>query len=427
MAGKSEKKRKKHDRLRRQNDAHLKKLAAEKRFRGAIQRVLDALGMPDLFRQMPAFQQTFLIQCRMRTVRIDLAEGVKIPRRTLDFLRSILSTILSTHKVQVIPGCGSITMEDYFTAGFALGFLGRPDENERDESVINIQRKLEPLWKITDELKTNHILDLLNLLEEYFLLFNRINQKMHYLMPSMYSAKIDRVSVSLELNQSNVEVKEFVINGKPRHAYRIGLVKCSVGRIWISLSGCDFGLNCVISDLPMKVYIQSHALIRLRQRLDSFPHYILHALILNAILEKDITYSGKNLALAAVMLANVKLGYFQMEIVGGDVIVKTFLFVTNTGTPEGDRLDKELHIGKFEKQFVEIDKLSTFVQSDLMQDERVRAVFIKAGLGYLCDLDPKLFGTRDSIKQGYAADFIKYLHPGVSDPWEKSVSPHDGN
>jgi hypothetical protein len=33
------------------------------------------------------------------------------------------------------------------------------------------------------------------------------------------------------------------------------------------------------------------------------------------------------------------------------VLVKTFLFITNSDTPEGDRLDKELNAGKIEKEF----------------------------------------------------------------------------
>ena len=90
------------------------------------------------------------------------------------------------------------------------------------------------------------------------------------------------------------------------------------------------------------------------------------------------------------------------------MVFRTFLFITNSGTPEGERLDHELRVGKIEKEFLRIDTLSAFVRTDMTLDARVVGVFKRVGLGHLCDLDPDLFGKRSPQATGYAADFVKY-------------------
>lgn len=96
----------------------------------------------------------------------------------------------------------------------------------------------------------------------------------------------------------------------------------------------------------------------------------------------------------------------------GVAVVRTFLFITNSGTPEGDRLDNELRLGKMDKEFLQIDKLSMFVRTDLTLDQRVRDVFDRVGLGHLCRLDPERFGNRTKGATGYARDFVKYMGLG---------------
>ncbi len=44
-----------------------------------------------------------------------------------------------------------------------------------------------------------------------------------------------------------------------------------------------------------------------------------------------------------------------------------------------------------------------------MDDNRIRNIFVKAGLEELGNLDRKLFGNKDPLKAGYAADFVKYM------------------
>ena len=160
----------------------------------------------------------------------------------------------------------------------------------------------------------------------------------------------------------------------------------------------------------MDVYVQSHALIRLRERIDTVDHPSLHFTLALSVYKKQISILHNGKSLLAYYHIKHKLGYFLLDVIDGVVVMRTFLFITNSGTPEGDRLDRELNIGKLEKQYVGIDKLSSFVGSDLMMDERVKNIFDKVGLGHLKDLDPAFYDRKGIREKGYAADFVKYMN-----------------
>jgi hypothetical protein len=134
-------------------------------------------------------------------------------------------------------------------------------------------------------------------------------------------------------------------------------------------------------------------------------------LILNIsleVLENVIKY--KQSQLIPAIFHDSKIGYFVAEVAEGVVLIKTFLFITNTGTPEGDKLDRELNAGKLEKEFLKLDRLSTYVNSDLPEDHRIREIFGKAGLGYMCNLDRNKYSYTKTLLKGYAADFVKYMN-----------------
>jgi hypothetical protein len=178
-----------------------------------------------------------------------------------------------------------------------------------------------------------------------------------------------------------------------------------------------------MANLPLPLYIQSHALLRLRERLSGAYYDSLHIGLICSVLQKNIVpTSRKNTVLIAFELLGIKVGYLVAEPIDGIILVKTFLFITNSGTPEGETLNRVLGIGKLEKAFLKIDSLAVFVASDMLQDQRVRDIFENVGLGYLCEIEKKMqFKTRD---KGYAQDFLRYIKPVIkTDTIGTSSSP----
>lgn len=74
----------------------------------------------------------------------------------------------------------------------------------------------------------------------------------------------------------------------------------------------------------------------------------------------------------AFRIQQEKAGCFTTRIVEGKIILTTFLFLTNNSTPEGDALYNNKGITRNDKSYLAIDKLSSFVNSDIKTNERVK-------------------------------------------------------
>jgi hypothetical protein len=89
------------------------------------------------------------------------------------------------------------------------------------------------------------------------------------------------------------------------------------------------------------------------------------------------------------------------------LLLRTFLFLTNTGTPEGKKLDKLLGIRKIDKQYLELDTAYAFMNTDLLNSPWLCDLLVEAGCEQLCDIAADTM--EDSRKAGYALDAARYL------------------
>jgi hypothetical protein len=83
---------------------------------------------------------------------------------------------------------------------------------------------------------------------------------------------------------------------------------------------------------------------------------------------------------------NVVIGYFKADITQGKILIRTFLFLTNEGTPEARRLKENTGLNKVDVKYLNIDKIKAFIESDIVKNERIKNIFIEAGCGGLFDL-----------------------------------------
>jgi hypothetical protein len=105
---------------------------------------------------------------------------------------------------------------------------------------------------------------------------------------------------------------------------------------------------------------------------------------------------------------NTLIGYFLIEAVSGVALIKTFLFVTNSGTPEGSKLDRILKARKEDKEFTGIDKLGTLLTTDILQNPTLHAALTEAGLESLirfCETYPR----KTACKKGFNSFFDHYM------------------
>jgi hypothetical protein len=89
------------------------------------------------------------------------------------------------------------------------------------------------------------------------------------------------------------------------------------------------------------------------------------------------------------------------------LLLKTFLFITCDGTPEGDKLRKILGLSKWDKKYLAIDRLSSFLNSDIQENAGLCEIFKEADCGQLLSITDKLLAS--GKKHIHHADLIKYL------------------
>lgn len=195
------------------------------------------------------------------------------------------------------------------------------------------------------------------------------------------------------------ETKRVRIDGENRTVYRLYHIEYNGEVTPVTLAPSL--LNEPGSE-PIVVYIQKHALYRLEQRIDAPLQDDIIFLLSNSILlatELVIIKSGS--FLIPYYYENLKLGYLacqRIENVG--VVVKTFLFITNSGTPEGFALDKVTGLKKDDKKFLLVDKLSTFANMDISELPSFKKILDKSNLSHLAELHENITSPKKETEEG---------------------------
>jgi hypothetical protein len=134
------------------------------------------------------------------------------------------------------------------------------------------------------------------------------------------------------------------------------------------------------------VYIQQHALDRVKERLGRIMPCFYMGMLADAIGRKEFVLAGKERLLMTCYLEGLKVGYFAASIVDGILLIRTFLLLTHGGTPEGNRLTALSGMVARDQKFFAIDTLPGLINSDIEQNEAVCSMFIAAGCGSILEL-----------------------------------------
>lgn len=156
------------------------------------------------------------------------------------------------------------------------------------------------------------------------------------------------------------------------------------------------------------VYLQQHASLRLLERLgmaNGLTLYLLEGLIR----DKDSNLRVEQKRLLPFRIMGKKLGYLVTDRLDDKLVIITFLFLTNDGTPEGKKLAELTLLEKLDKQFLGIDTLSGFRSLNIAEDQMLSQLFIEAGCGDLLDLADISPVLSDGLTMKDPEMLIRYL------------------
>ncbi|MBD3672764.1 MAG: hypothetical protein HUJ26_04485 [Planctomycetaceae bacterium] len=222
-------------------------------------------------------------------------------------------------------------------------------------------------------------------------------------------------------NQWRVEValgcqraikKKFQDGERARYAFRCGQ-KDFFGKVkWLELSGQQLGFS---NDALYPVYIQRHALDNLRRRVVITEKAEDREWILSEFLNRSLydpkvarVNSENGDMLIEYRVGDYKIGYLLGSRLEDAILIRTFLFLTMNGTPEGDLLYKKLRLKRSDKEYLELDCIETFINSDVQHDSELRSLLEECGCGDLF-LFAETTLDKELCKRGNAEDIRRYL------------------
>jgi len=212
------------------------------------------------------------------------------------------------------------------------------------------------------------------------------------------------------------------IHGIYRPAFRIAKPLGNVQHIeWLSVDRSVVGDFYTGDRDKMEVYIQSHALHRLSERIDMLGKEALNYVLWKNTNSEFQFIRYRNYLLLPFSVHEIKVGYLVANIVDDKLLFSTFLFITHNCTPEGDRLKKITGLTKQEICYWKIDRLSTFMKLNEEKYPGLIKLFDDAGLGDLKELRHKELDI-DSLQDGNFDDLVTYMSKSKSKPRSYVVS-----
>jgi hypothetical protein len=226
----------------------------------------------------------------------------------------------------------------------------------------------------------------------------------------------------------SLEVRKVKIDGETHSAIQVGTLfykdyKPKLHHFVLSLNDMNININSPLAKLGLPVYIQQHALDRMRERLGLVMPAFYTSVLIEALMRKEVIPMTKNRMLIACFTDELKVGYLVAEVVDGIILIRTFLLLTNSGTPEGDKLSKLTGLQTDDRKYLAIDTLQGLANSDIAQNEAICNQFRSAGCGSILELckkinnDPGMMWLLDkSQPKNIISDLItEYLKPNTDD------------
>lgn len=144
----------------------------------------------------------------------------------------------------------------------------------------------------------------------------------------------------IRLNEHIPKKQMMVIDHHPRPVYPMCLAFANTGPLELTIPSEKVKVPDSFLKKEIPVFLQSHLLHRMEERLDCLPLFIREFYLYHSLTDPTfILFHGKILA-EFLMDQKVKLGYILLEFHEDILLAKTFLLLSNNGTPEGEKLNE---------------------------------------------------------------------------------------
>ncbi|MDR2927865.1 MAG: hypothetical protein LBV41_06675 [Cytophagaceae bacterium] len=350
-------------------------------FMRRLERICKLIN-PDaaLFNMFTPKEKEVIYTCRGASAKIVAALGCKVPRTLLDEMSMAFNNILANKTIELIEGTGlQITMSDFWNVVISLESFVKDNYAGKEyyADFLNDSNRLRRFMMKAMVIKDTMALHSTNLLKCLYDI--NINLKPHTEDFAGYHRQLILTVTSFE-----PEKKLINIDGQNRTITRVAWTNNKEIR-YLSIPAGKVDKNSGIPNIPVPVYIQQHAADRLWERISVPFKGLMYMELAMAVMEANVIRNSKDELLLTYSLSGKKVGYLLIDLINGILLIRTFLFLTNNGTPEGQKLEQLTGLTKLDKEYLDIDNMDGLVHSDILENEEVCSLFRKTGCGSLLE------------------------------------------
>ncbi|WP_320052505.1 hypothetical protein [uncultured Acetobacteroides sp.] len=363
----------------------------ENEYRKGLTEFLQRIDLLEPFNRLPPITINTLIKVRISSVRIEPIGKDKLNKEDSEYVKSYLSHILQMEHKTRYPNGAALTNKEFAIYLMTLH--------------LHISSYLE---KSNDEEARKAFSEMISYIEEqrdsvFGTLQYHINFSSSW-MSNPIDGYVEYESVDFDVKDDDKRTvydswcspvifryktiaprkQHVVIDGKKREVFEMAYASFEGELRWCAIPP---KLLKKEGEAPVRLFIQKHALNRMNERLDYILNEMQYFFSAKSVVETTkVKHIGDDRYLIPVVFYGRKLGYLVANYVDSILVVTTFLFITQEGTPEGMLLNKLTGFKKLDKKYLCIDKLSTFINSDIASKPELVKLLEDANLGHLVDL-----------------------------------------
>lgn len=335
-----------------------------------------------------------------------------IGHKHCEFLKESIFQELERKKLEInSENISLLAYSDFISFyAFMLGVyrdINTPEIYDKYHTYFNIIEKVYfKIKKVIDETYGEYSKKVFSVASKLTLQFYSFENGLYPKLIS-YLTKTNKIGLKIELNKINIKKEIISIDKGPRAAY---LCPTYDG---VEVSPLFVEKNTIGNSEKIPVYIQEHAINRLFERLSiKTQGYLLDCVGISLRNPKISGYDGAYLI--DYNFYSYKLGYLIVSNFGNMAVVRSFKFITMTGTPEFYAISKKLKTTKHDVTYLGLDTLDVFVNSDLSKDPKLIKVFTECGLGHLFKfgetIQSDIYNVFENPRNTVAEEIKKYLN-----------------
>ena len=257
--------------------------------------------------------------------------------------------------------------------------------------------------------------------EQTYIAFLRVILRISNPMQKYYGVKFDiypsgkiKPEFFSEIYVSKTKKRMVELDGKMRPIYRMASIEVIEPYIhWQTVDTCLLKEHYNGDQKELKLYIQFHTIIRMKERLDILDQGDINQLLIEGIKKMEPFEVYKNHLLLPVVIANKKIGYWLVSIIEDYLLLRTFLLISQNNTPEGDKLQELSGLIKEDMKYWQMDRLSTFIELNKEENPILTQLLKDAGLESLLQIDKNLVEMDLAENQNNLEGLEKYIQQGL--------------